>query len=91
VTGDAGMALAWLYVVTYAMQIYFDFSGYTDIVMGLGQFFGITLPPNFNNPFLASGFQDFWQRWHISLSTWFRIYLFYLVSRGFLKKVRLSS
>ncbi len=86
IAADAGMAIAWLYIFTYAMQIYFDFSGYTDIVLGLGQLFGITLPPNFNNPFLSAGFQDFWQRWHISLSSWFRIYLFFPLSRSLLKR-----
>ena len=60
----------------FAWQIYFDFSGYTDMARGIGRIFGIRLMLNFNNPYLADGLGDFWKRWHISLSTWFRDYLY---------------
>jgi alginate O-acetyltransferase complex protein AlgI len=60
----------------YAWQIYFDFSGYTDMARGLGRMIGIRVMLNFNNPYLATGLGDFWRRWHISLSTWFRDYLY---------------
>jgi D-alanyl-lipoteichoic acid acyltransferase DltB (MBOAT superfamily) len=65
-----------LAVYAYAFQIYFDFSGYTDIALGLAQLFGFTLPENFNRPYLASNVREFWQRWHITLSTWLRDYLY---------------
>jgi D-alanyl-lipoteichoic acid acyltransferase DltB (MBOAT superfamily) len=60
----------------FAWQIYFDFSGYTDMARGIGRLLGIRLMLNFNNPYLASGLGDFWRRWHISLSSWFRDYLY---------------
>ena len=72
-----GWMWAWLSLSIYAMQIYFDFSGYTDLVLGIGVLFGVTLPANFNNPYLATSPNEFWQRWHISLSGWFRLYLFF--------------
>jgi alginate O-acetyltransferase complex protein AlgI len=60
----------------YLLYLYFNFSGYTDIVIGLGRLFGFQLPENFNKPFAATGFLDFWSRWHMSLSLWFRDYCF---------------
>ena len=60
----------------FAWQIYFDFSGYTDMARGIGRLMGIRLMLNFNNPYLATGLGDFWRRWHISLSTWFRDYVY---------------
>jgi alginate O-acetyltransferase complex protein AlgI len=62
--------------VAFAWQIYFDFSGYTDMARGIGRMMGLRLMLNFNNPYLASGLGDFWRRWHISLSTWFRDYVY---------------
>ncbi len=67
---------AWMAVYAFAFQIYFDFSGYTDIARGSAQLFGYKVPLNFNLPYLASSIADFWHRWHISLSTWLRDYLF---------------
>ncbi|MBP8074142.1 MAG: MBOAT family protein, partial [Bacteroidia bacterium] len=67
---------AWIGVIGFMMQIYFDFSGYSDMALGLSRMFGFRLPENFNNPFTAASITEFWQRWHISLSTWFQIYLF---------------
>jgi len=69
-------AHAWLGVVCYTLQIYFDFSGYSDMAIGLGRMFGFRFPENFRWPYIASSVQDFWRRWHISLSTWFRDYLY---------------
>jgi alginate O-acetyltransferase complex protein AlgI len=67
---------AWLGIVCYAMQIYFDFSGYSDMAIGLGRMFGFRFPENFRWPYVAATVQEFWRRWHISLSTWFRDYLY---------------
>jgi alginate O-acetyltransferase complex protein AlgI len=71
-----GTAVAWLGIVCYSLQIYFDFSGYSDMAIGLGHLFGFTLPENFRLPYTADSIRDFWRRWHISLSSWFRDYLF---------------
>jgi alginate O-acetyltransferase complex protein AlgI len=81
-----GFFPAWYVVASYAMQLYFDFSGYTDIALGIARLFGVNLPENFNNPYLASGPSQFWERWHISLSVWFRQYLFSPLSRTLLQK-----
>jgi alginate O-acetyltransferase complex protein AlgI len=67
---------AWLGVVCYTIQIYFDFSGYSDMAIGLGRMFGFRFPENFRWPYIAASVQEFWRRWHISLSTWFRDYLY---------------
>ncbi len=67
---------AWLGIVCYTLQIYFDFSGYSDMAIGLGRMFGFRFPENFRWPYIAQSAQDFWRRWHMSLSTWFRDYLF---------------
>lgn len=72
---------AWLALIAYSLQIYFDFSGYTDVALGLGKIIGITLPENFNYPYTAQSIGDFWRRWHITLSTWFREYVFYPLER----------
>jgi len=66
----------WIVMVMFAFQIYCDFSGYSDIARGLGKWMGYDFPVNFKNPYIASSFQDFWHRWHISLSTWFRDYVY---------------
>ncbi len=67
---------AWLGVVCYALQIYFDFSGYSDMAIGLGRLFGFEFLENFNYPYISRSVTEFWRRWHISLSTWFRDYLY---------------
>ncbi len=69
--------LAWIGVVCYALQIYFDFSGYSDMAIGMGKMFGLEFIENFNFPYSAQSVRDFWHRWHISLSTWFRDYLYF--------------
>ena len=71
-----GNANVWFGALCFAIQIYFDFSGYSDMAIGLARTFGFRLRENFNQPYLAVGFTDFWQRWHISLSTWIRDYLY---------------
>ena len=72
----ASAAYWWLIVIMFAFQIYCDFSGYSDIARGLGKWMGFEFPENFNHPYVAVGFRDFWSRWHISLSTWFRDYVY---------------
>lgn len=67
---------AWLGAVAYMLQIYFDFSGYSDMAIGLGRMFGFSFPENFNYPYVAASVTDFWRRWHISLSGWFRDYVY---------------
>lgn len=68
--------LAWLGLFAYTLQIYFDFSGYTDMAIGLGAMFGFKLPENFNYPYAATSIRDFWRRWHLTLSGWLRDYLY---------------
>ncbi len=75
------VAMAWLGVLAYAFQIYFDFGGYSDMAIGLGLMFGFHFEENFNYPYISRTVAEFWQRWHISLGSWFRDYLFYPVSR----------
>jgi alginate O-acetyltransferase complex protein AlgI len=70
------MGTAWLGVVGYTLQIYFDFSGYSDMAIGLARIFGFRFPENFAYPYAATSMQDFWRRWHISLSSWFRDYVY---------------
>ena len=67
---------AWLGIVAFAFQIYFDFSGYSDMAIGLGRLFGFEFMENFNYPYISRSITEFWRRWHISLSTWFREYLY---------------
>jgi alginate O-acetyltransferase complex protein AlgI len=73
--------IAWLALLAFTLQIYYDFSGFTDMAIGLGRIFGFTLPENFNQPFTARSIGDFWRRWHISLAAWFREYVFYPLER----------
>jgi alginate O-acetyltransferase complex protein AlgI len=67
---------AWIGVIAYTLQIYFDFSGYSDMAIGLARMFGFTLPENFNHPYSAVSVTDFWRRWHMTLSRWFRDYVY---------------
>ena len=73
---DVSILMAWLGAVCYTLQIYYDFSGYSDMAIGLGKMFGFQFEENFNYPYVASSVTDFWRRWHISLSTWFRDYVY---------------
>jgi alginate O-acetyltransferase complex protein AlgI len=74
--GELNFGLAWLGVACYTLQIYFDFSGYSDMAIGLAKLFGIDFLENFNYPYAARSITEFWRRWHISLSSWFRDYLY---------------
>lgn len=74
--GALDIRLAWLGAVCYTLQIYFDFSGYSDMAIGLGRMFGFTFQENFNLPYISKSIKEFWRRWHISLSSWFRDYLY---------------
>jgi alginate O-acetyltransferase complex protein AlgI len=69
-------AVAWFGLIAYSLQIFFDFSGYTDMAIGLGLMLGYRLPENFNFPYIAKNIMDFWRRWHMTLTGWFRTYLF---------------
>ncbi len=73
---DISTPVAWLGIVCYALQIYFDFSGYSDMAIGLGKMFGFNFKENFNYPYISKSIQEFWRRWHISLSSWFKDYLY---------------
>lgn len=75
---DATVAATWLGVVAYAMQVYFDFSGYSDMAIGIGRIFGFHFDENFKHPFMCRSISEFWQRWHISLGSFFRDYLLYV-------------
>lgn len=74
--GDLTVGFAWLGAISYMLQIYFDFGGYSDMAIGLGKMFGFHFNENFNFPYIAKSVSDFWRRWHISLSTWFRDYVY---------------
>ena len=67
---------AWLTVILYSLHLYYDFSGYSDMAIGLGRMFGFRFPENFNYPYISHSITDFWRRWHISLSSWFREYVY---------------
>jgi len=68
--------LAWVGIIAYTIQIYYDFSGYSDMAIGLGKMLGFDFPENFNFPYIAKSIREFWRRWHITLSTWFRDYVY---------------
>jgi alginate O-acetyltransferase complex protein AlgI len=76
VPASLSTAGAWLTALGYSLQLYYDFSGYSDMAVGLGLMFGLRIPQNFNAPYRALGISDFWHRWHISLSSWLRDYLY---------------
>ncbi len=78
--GELTTAGAWLGVAAFAFQLYFDFSGYSDMAVGLGRMLGFEFMRNFNYPYIAKSVTEFWRRWHISLGTWFREYLY--IPRG---------
>jgi len=76
--GEATVVGAWVGVIAYSMQVYFDFSGYSDMAIGMGRIFGFHFDENFEHPFMCRSISEFWQRWHISLGSFFRDYLLYL-------------
>ena len=73
---EPSVLFAWMYAVAYVLQVYFDFSGYSDMAIGLGRIFGFRFMENFNYPYISASITEFWRRWHISLGTWFRDYLY---------------
>lgn len=73
---DQSVLFYWLYAVAFMLHIYFDFSGYSDMAIGLGNIFGFTFPENFNYPYIAGSITDFWRRWHMTLGSWFRDYVY---------------
>lgn len=74
--GDLSTTLAWIGIIAYSLQIYFDFSGYSDMAIGLGRMFGFHFLENFNYPYISKSVSEFWRRWHISLGSWFRDYVY---------------
>ena len=76
-SAELSMAMSWLGALAYALQIFFDFSGYSDMAIGMGKMFGFQFLENFNYPYIAKSISDFWRRWHISLGSWFRDYLYF--------------
>ena len=82
---------AWMIIILYTLHLYYDFSGYSDMAIGLGRMFGFSFPENFNYPYIAKSITEFWRRWHITLSTWFREYVYIPLGgnrRGKLKQCR---
>lgn len=75
-SGDKSVLFYWIYAVAFTLQIYFDFSGYSDMAIGLGRVFGFRFSENFNYPYISESITEFWRRWHISLGTWFRDYVY---------------
>ncbi len=75
-TGEISTSLAWIGIVAYSFQIYYDFSGYSDMAIGIGRMIGFRFPENFNNPYISQNITEFWRRWHITLGRWMRDYLY---------------
>lgn len=76
-SADKSVLGAWLGIIAFALQIYYDFSGYSDMAVGLGRMFGFEFSENFNYPYISKSITEFWRRWHISLGTWFKEYLYF--------------
>lgn len=87
--GEMSIALAWLGIVAFAFQIYFDFSGYSDMAIGLAHMFGFTFPENFRYPYISRSITEFWRRWHISLGSWFREYVYIPLGGNRVSRLRL--
>ncbi|HOO62116.1 MAG TPA: MBOAT family O-acyltransferase [Bacillota bacterium] len=85
-SGAIGTAPAWIGILAYLLQLYFDFSGYSDMALGLGSMFGFKLPENFRYPYLSASCAEYWRRWHISLGEWLRDYVYMPMSRTLLSK-----
>jgi alginate O-acetyltransferase complex protein AlgI len=86
---DMSTANAWLGIIAYTFQIYYDFSGYSDMAIGLGMMLGFVFPENFNNPYTSSSITEFWRRWHITLGSWMRNYLYIPLGGNQVKKYRM--
>ena len=88
-SGEISSAMAWLGAVAYTLQLYFDFSGYSDMAIGLGAMFGFRFEENFRYPYISRSFTEFWNRWHISLGRWFRDYVYFPMGGSRVSKGRL--
>ena len=88
-TGDKSVLFYWLFAIAYMLQIYFDFSGYSDMAIGLGKIFGFDFCENFRYPFISGSISEFWRRWHISLGSWFRDYVYIPMGGNRVGKLRL--
>ena len=86
---QASIGMAWLGAIAYTLQIFFDFSGYSDMAIGLGKMFGFHFEENFNYPYISSSISEFWRRWHMSLQTWFRDYVYFPLGGSRVSKPRL--
>ncbi len=87
-SGDKSVLFFWMYAIACALQIYFDFSGYSDMAIGLGKVFGFDFLENFNYPFISKSVTEFWRRWHMSLGSWFRDYVYIPLGGNRVKKFR---
>ena len=88
---EMSMLLSWTSIIAFALQIYFDFSGYSDMAIGLANIFGMDFDENFNYPYISKSITEFWRRWHITLGSWFRDYIYIPLGgnkKGFLKQIR---
>lgn len=85
---DKSVLFYWMYAAAFMMHIYFDFSGYSDMAIGLGQILGFTFPENFNYPYIAGSITEFWRRWHMSLGTWFRDYVYIPLGGNRVSKIK---
>ncbi len=88
-SGDKSTLFFWMYAVAYSLHIYFDFSGYSDMAIGLGKMFGFDFLENFNYPFISKSITEFWRRWHMSLGSWFRDYVYIPLGGSRVKKPRM--
>lgn len=85
---NLGTSIIWIGALAYSIQIYFDFSGYSDMAIGLGRIFGFNFLENFNYPYISKSITDFWRRWHISLSSWFKEYVYIPLGGNRCKKIK---
>jgi len=85
---EMSATIAWIGAIIYGLQIYFDFSGYSDMAIGLGKMFGFNIPENFNYPYIATSIREFWRRWHMTLSRWFKDYLYISLGGNRLGSIR---
>lgn len=85
---DLSILESWIGIISYTLQIYFDFSGYSDMAIGLGKFFGFDFLENFNYPYISQSVSEFWRRWHISLGSWFRDYVYIPLGGNRVSKIR---
>lgn len=87
-SGDLSVAYCWIYAVAFTLHIYFDFSGYSDMAIGLGKIFGLELLENFDYPYISKSITEFWRRWHISLGSWFRDYVYIPLGGNRVSKIK---